>query len=823
MKSEDLLSPSSRQNLFRFQLTEESDSADEGSLSRTNTHSKSPGACVHCKSLKVKCEFDPGDNLCRRCRTANIVCQSRSRKKRKAAPTHEDLQEKAHRQDCQIQSLLLRLDQMKAEQKIQMFASRDFQGYSTHQYLIKVQAKRGSHSSPERAVASFFSPGLSFRSTLSLSLSLMDDPTPPDRSLSVLSPPDIVRHCCLYPADIEELFKIFFDKINPFFSILDSEMHTSAKLIWTCPFLFTVICSTASRYCPSKPGLYSLAKDFAREAAGKALVDGSKSVDICQAYLLLGVYPSPKKKWAEDRSWLLMGVAIRMAQELGLHLPPPSDCEEREALNRTRTWLNCYCVDGSHAIQFGKKPMLSLDDFMARTSQDWYRSSHMNTPYDVHLCAYVQILLLMAKWRSTQDHLLSQEVIGSHIVAQAVETEAKLLKEWLLWFARYEEEYIRNRKSSSFWITSYLRLVILAVGFQHTFKSGISRQSGVLKNSIEAAMTVIQIMVERLYPTGHLKYAMEANFLYVSFSAAYLLNLIRPKLLPLLDENTQEEITLTVKRLIEVLGSSDVALDGRHTPAVYSRFLVNLLEKYDTRSNLRSESSPESERYQSSELHERQESPPSWPDIRQTGSKDNPGQMLSSYEPGVVYQGVGDADMDFSLGHFVRTVSEVPGYHYHSSTVAGASTWNEQWSAAPNSRPETEGWNDVIAPFSIPPQEHPAGWLTADSKVIVRDSTSTLSKVRDAALSDHLLDYPDDSPEVLGRSIAWKLFLIVDEPLKPPSSELNPESLLHSLRSSRIRYKASLSKKMTAPDGSYPEGFTVPGSSSTPSSRKDPP
>jgi hypothetical protein len=51
--------------------------------------------------------------------------------------------------------------------------------------------------------------------------------------------------------------------------------------------------------------------DFARDAAGRALIDGSKSVDVCQAYLLMAVYPIPKKKWAEDRSWLLMGVAIR--------------------------------------------------------------------------------------------------------------------------------------------------------------------------------------------------------------------------------------------------------------------------------------------------------------------------------------------------------------------------------------------------------------------------------------------------------------------------------------------------------------------------------
>ncbi|KIK59748.1 hypothetical protein GYMLUDRAFT_44187 [Collybiopsis luxurians FD-317 M1] len=664
--------------LFRFKPAEDSDSGDEvtrGEYNRKNTKSKSSGACVHCKSLKVRCEFNPGESACRRCRAANISCQSRSRKKRKAAPTHEDLQEKAHSQDCQIQTLLLQFDQMKTEKKIQMLFSRAYSGdpFAPQQYLLKLQAKRGTDGSAERAVASYFSP---------------------DRSLSVLSPPDIVRYCSLYPADVTELFEIFFQKIDPFFSILDSEMHTPEKLIWTCPFLFTVICSTASRYCTTKPGLYALAKDFAREGAGKALVDGSKSIDICQAFLILGVYPSPKKRWAEDRSWLLMGVAIRMAQELELNLPPPPDCDEREALNRTRTWLNCYCVDGSHAIQFGKLPMLRLDDYMARTSQDWYRSSPMNTAYDVHLCAYVQILILMAEWRSAmQDEQHSQK--GFDVVTRATETEARLSKEWRLWFTRYEEEYIRNpfmlcyyRANTTEMITAYLRLVILAVGFQQAFKSGISRQSEVLKHSIEAAMTVIQIMVERLYPTGHLKYAMEANFLYVSFSAAYLLNLLRPKLLPLLDENTQEDIIFTVKRLIDVLGSTDVALDGRHTPALYSRFLIGLILKYNTRSSARSATPPDGLRFHPQYNNERHESPPGWPDIQHTASPSEtaPGAVLSNYEPGVVYQEVGDADMDFSLGHFVRTVSEIPANQFNS--VTGVNPWNEQW-PAPN-RPD--GW-----------------------------------------------------------------------------------------------------------------------------------
>ena len=76
-------------------------------------------------------------------------------------------------------------------------------------------------------------------------------------------------------------------------------------------YLFNLVCAVSSRYYVSRPEIYPLAMDFARDAAGKGLVEGKQSVDMCQAYLIMAVYPVPKKKWVEDRSWLLMGVAIR--------------------------------------------------------------------------------------------------------------------------------------------------------------------------------------------------------------------------------------------------------------------------------------------------------------------------------------------------------------------------------------------------------------------------------------------------------------------------------------------------------------------------------
>ncbi|KAJ7582789.1 fungal-specific transcription factor domain-containing protein [Mycena floridula] len=655
---------------------------------RMNHHSnsKSPGACVHCKSLKVRCEFAAGSKICQRCQTGNYECLPRTRKKRKPAPTHEDLLERSYHQDSQIQELLLQFDKLRSETKVKGWISRAHA--ESESALNQVDYGAGKDSaigwtratsvSADDAVSAYFS----------------------HASNSNLLPP-IVKFCDLFPKDIEKLFDIYFTKIDPFFSLLDKALHTPEKLIWTCPFLFTVICATASRYYDARLDLYHLATDFARDAAGKALIEGSKSVDVCQAYLILSVYPVPKKKWTQDRSWLLMGVAIRMALELELNKAPPSSCDEREALNRTRTWLNCYCVDGSHAVQFGKMPMLRLDDYLAKHSQGWYNSSSMNTAFDVHLCAYVQLIIIMAEWRSlTGDSALLRQKHreGLDVIAASLETANKLQQELDLWLSRYTEEYAYKpllicayRGNTTSMITAYLRLSVLAVGFQYAVKSGLSRDSEVFKQSIDAAQTVIQITIQRLYPTGHLRYAMEAHFLYVSFAAAYLVNLLRPRFLPLLSEKAQRDIVSNVRRLINVLGSKEVALDGRHTPALHSRFLSSLLDRHQAKRD-GEPSDPDSPTSDGSDLRIyaqygeiRQHTPPnvySWPDI--LNRDPSPTSPVSDHAPGTVWQQPGDSEMDFSALNYIRTVSQDPAgvsFTRTAQAIPNAGWVGEPWPA----------------------------------------------------------------------------------------------------------------------------------------------
>lgn len=75
--------------------------------------------------------------------------------------------------------------------------------------------------------------------------------------------------------------------------------------------IHSVVCAAAAKYYRSKP-LSNVARSFAQHLAGNAVLDTSAlDVSSVQAFMIMAVYASPKKKFEEDRASLLIGVAMR--------------------------------------------------------------------------------------------------------------------------------------------------------------------------------------------------------------------------------------------------------------------------------------------------------------------------------------------------------------------------------------------------------------------------------------------------------------------------------------------------------------------------------
>jgi len=401
-------------------------------------------------------------------------------------------------------------------------------------------------------------------------------------ALLVNQPPEIMVHGLVTPEDVENLFKIFYDKLNPFLSILDPKLHTPASTFSRCPFLFTVICALSSRYYDAKSSIYPIAMLFAKQAAARNLIEGWKCVEQCQAYLLMSVYAMPARKWEDDRSWLYLGVAIRVATDLNLHHPTAmkfhSELHEREIHNRTRTWMILFNLDRSTSTQLGK-PSTIREDFITQ-SDEWYKSSQYNHPYDIHLCAYSQLLRMVAKFHTQiyDGPLGLKPNIDIHKLTLRFDTE---LDEFQERTARSFQKHTEpGDEGSAFrcrllpFLVDYSRLVMFSFGFQRAFQQGLKKNDYFLGKVLNTALNVLKCFVESLAPSGYMKYSPDGHFIFVSFASAFLIKLLRAKLVT---DAQRGEALQAIQRLIEALSSPEVAIDEKHTPKLYARFLKTLI------------------------------------------------------------------------------------------------------------------------------------------------------------------------------------------------------------------------------------------------------
>lgn len=95
-------------------------------------------------------------------------------------------------------------------------------------------------------------------------------------------------------------------------------------------------------------------------------------------------------------------------------------------------------------------------------------------------------------------------------------------------------------------------------------------------------------------------------------------------------------------------------------------------------------------------------------------------------------------------------------------------------------------------------------------------SHTSLSKIKDAALGGRLLAVPGvASMGVVGRSLAWKLFLVEAGPLQPQPDE-QPRVPLDAIKAARTQYQKLFLDTMRAPDGGYEDGVIIPGTRTSP-------
>ncbi|KAF9074255.1 hypothetical protein BDP27DRAFT_1317542 [Rhodocollybia butyracea] len=690
-----------------------------GAHGNRKTVGRLPGACTHCKKLKMKCDFPPNDNTCKRCKGGGHVCIVEGRKPRTAPNKREYLLAQIRQKDTIIESLLKQLHNPYVATPLSIASYRmatspsDSTNRNVLAWLDRLQSSvrnaggkggpgaftldsrynengeeedesesedqgRGSgrtltHAQrfglvpvdnigddedlgQENGIAGqgddngengdddAIQPGLpdshvplGLIANLALSnnkkvraskkhkedgkdlIEALDEDNLDDDNVGVAnetyfmpgpatdlairatlieqhSPPEILVHGLVTPDDVDKLFEIFYERINPFISLLDPVLHTPATTFARCPFLFTVVCGISSRYYTEKSEIYPIAMHFAKHSAANALIDGWKTVELCQAYILMSIYAVPAKRWEEDRSWLYTGLAIRIATDLNLHqasaTKPQNEKQEREMLNRTRVWMICFNLDRSTATQFGK-PATIKEDYIMRNSQDWYKKSKYNHSYDVHLCGYTYLLRIVAGFH---DEIFSDPSspsgLNKHVEFRSItlKHDAYLTAFHKEWEKRFNDAQQPGDRGSAFrclllpFLVGYSRLVMFSFGFQQAYQRGIQSGDDMFFNRcLEAAKTVIRNMVEKLAPSGYMRFSADGIIflnVFLSRYSTFRFQLLRPEFSHLLSKEEENDIFNLIGRLIQTLSASAIAIDDRHTPKLYARFLAGLLSKH---------------------------------------------------------------------------------------------------------------------------------------------------------------------------------------------------------------------------------------------------
>ncbi|KAF9053126.1 fungal-specific transcription factor domain-containing protein [Panaeolus papilionaceus] len=409
--------------------------------------------------------------------------------------------------------------------------------------------------------------------------------------------------------EVVALFKIFFDHIHMHCNVLDPDFHTPALVCSRSPFLLTTICSIASKFYTEKPDLHPRLTELAKRLAFSVPAKGYKSVEIVQAYLLLALWGcGAVERYEQDKTWLLLGMAIRMATDLNLHRKTAvtsSETQEGKARdvevhNRERTWILCFCLDRSFSAQMGK-PHSIKEDYIIRHTSEW-RSSPVAKPSDSSLAAYAELQRILSRsleflYSGTDSPSGLQSNVDYLLIIKTFETQLLVWSTQWIDNRDYSGELalaanaaaspvpnpsmssttpartVEYKKMISRFYINYAMLVLNSFGLQNALEKAPMDIGHFFARVHSSAYECARIVRDELGPSGFMKYSPDSHFVQTSYALLSLLKLVRPEFQPFLDDE-QKTLNL-VKDVADVL--DNIAANPLHTPALYSGFLRALI------------------------------------------------------------------------------------------------------------------------------------------------------------------------------------------------------------------------------------------------------
>ncbi|KAF1830252.1 hypothetical protein BDW02DRAFT_633789 [Decorospora gaudefroyi] len=377
-----------------------------------------PHACLQCRKVKMKCHKMAQDIRCVRCARKSLQCdflghrrgrkhgfklQNPSSRGKENAATTSGSVEAVTRSPATTRSLSQHVDHTG---NVVEAGDADALTY-THGAHTSNPRSHSRPQSTQRSGQDFWTKNKGFRpadilnrQTTRGDFSLQnvlstEHGHAPEEHTQHISDDDPIHKGLVNLHLATSLFEGFMKNLNPFISQLDPSLHTFQYVRETSSFLFAAVLAAAAKLL--YPELRKPLLSHADELFVEGFRCGAKSPETVQAILILTYW----KESHDNRAWLSVGHAIRMAIELGWHhlgtdgMRPSENMSNRQMMqfrNIERTWLVLFVYDRSISLQTGKPWMVERSCYLGSVS-NWHQHP-LEVANDRLLCAFVSLRLI---------------------------------------------------------------------------------------------------------------------------------------------------------------------------------------------------------------------------------------------------------------------------------------------------------------------------------------------------------------------------------------------------------------------------------------------
>ncbi|KAL1409006.1 hypothetical protein Q8F55_005830 [Vanrija albida] len=338
-------------------------------------------SCYACRERKIKCEVD-GEPPCRSCIETNTLCESVERAK--PARKKRDLDGIL----ASIEARLQKLDDLEARTRRLESASHSMPGGPSRVVPSKRRDSRASSPpSDEPLSGPRYDLGPPARPVYHGEVSMFDDSETRPRESPRLEPagrdwtPDRLkaaarlRHRYAPPEDGETWVDSYFCWASTQDYVVHRPLFRRDMALGGGPWFseFLLVCM----YVPGIRLTYGMDQDE-REQKGEQYFSLAMSMlpDIltspptfANTQALLVLAGRQVARGQTTQAWVFTGMAIRLMQDMGMHLPPSADDATRfsqeERDQRTRLFWAAYTWDKATSLVMGREPCLPLRPYMS--------------------------------------------------------------------------------------------------------------------------------------------------------------------------------------------------------------------------------------------------------------------------------------------------------------------------------------------------------------------------------------------------------------------------------------------------------------------------